>query len=117
MTGSGKTTLLNYILHETHGKRIAVIENEFAAGDKSLLSSIHVYLNLFTLGAGIENAMVTGADGEIFEALLTVILFLSLASYFSGLLLIVQEFYELPNGCICCSVRCSQHSHVARAES
>ena len=30
--GSGKTTLLNYILKETHGKRIAVIENEFAAG-------------------------------------------------------------------------------------
>lgn len=62
--GSGKTTLLNFILHETHGKRIAVIENEFAEG------------------AGIENSMVTGADGEIFE-----------------------EFYELPNGCICCSVR------------
>jgi len=27
--GSGKTTLLNYILNENHGKRIAVIENEF----------------------------------------------------------------------------------------
>jgi len=27
--GSGKTTLLNHILHETHGKRIAIIENEF----------------------------------------------------------------------------------------
>ncbi len=27
--GSGKTTLLNYILREQHGKRIAVIENEF----------------------------------------------------------------------------------------
>jgi len=27
--GSGKTTLLNRILHENHGKRIAVIENEF----------------------------------------------------------------------------------------
>jgi len=27
--GSGKTTLLNHILHENHGKRIAVIENEF----------------------------------------------------------------------------------------
>jgi G3E family GTPase len=27
--GSGKTTLLNYILNQNHGKRIAVIENEF----------------------------------------------------------------------------------------
>ena len=27
--GSGKTTLLNKILSEEHGKRIAVIENEF----------------------------------------------------------------------------------------
>ncbi|MCY3795600.1 MAG: hypothetical protein OXG51_14685, partial [Gammaproteobacteria bacterium] len=26
---SGKTTLLNRILNEEHGKRIAVIENEF----------------------------------------------------------------------------------------
>jgi len=27
--GSGKTTLLNYILSAAHGKKIAVIENEF----------------------------------------------------------------------------------------
>ena len=27
--GGGKTTLLNRILHEQHGRRIAVIENEF----------------------------------------------------------------------------------------
>ena len=27
--GSGKTTLLNRILNEEHGKRIAVIENEY----------------------------------------------------------------------------------------
>lgn len=27
--GSGKTTLLNHILHEMHGKKLAIIENEF----------------------------------------------------------------------------------------
>lgn len=32
--GSGKTTLLNHILSATHGKKIAVIENEF--GDTSI---------------------------------------------------------------------------------
>jgi G3E family GTPase len=30
--GSGKTTLLNYILSANHGKKIAVIENEFSGG-------------------------------------------------------------------------------------
>ncbi len=37
--GSGKTTLLNRILHEQHGQRIAVIENEFgeAGIDNELL--------------------------------------------------------------------------------
>ena len=29
LQGAGKTTLLNHILAENHGKRIAVIENEF----------------------------------------------------------------------------------------
>ena len=29
--GSGKTTLLNRILKENHGKKMAVIENEFGA--------------------------------------------------------------------------------------
>lgn len=27
--GSGKTTLINHILTEQHGKKIAVVENEF----------------------------------------------------------------------------------------
>eukprot|EP00960_Hanusia_phi_P026417 746239-Hanusia_phi.AAC.11 len=31
--GAGKTTLINYILHERHGKKIAVVENEFGAVD------------------------------------------------------------------------------------
>jgi G3E family GTPase len=33
--GAGKTTLVNYILSEKHGKKIAVIENEF--GEVSVL--------------------------------------------------------------------------------
>ena len=46
--GSGKTTLLNKILSEEHGKRIAVIENEFGE-------------------VGIDQALVIEADEEIFE--------------------------------------------------
>ena len=33
--GSGKTTLLNHILNATHGKKIAVIENEVRCGDET----------------------------------------------------------------------------------
>jgi G3E family GTPase len=46
--GSGKTTLLNRILSEQHGKRIAVIENEFGE-------------------IGVDNDLVIGAEEEIFE--------------------------------------------------
>ena len=48
--GSGKTTLLNYILTAKHGKRIAVIENEF--GDE----------------IGVESLIAKdGANGEWFD--------------------------------------------------
>jgi G3E family GTPase len=29
LQGAGKTTLINHILREKHGKKVAVIENEF----------------------------------------------------------------------------------------
>jgi len=45
--GSGKTTLLNRILSEQHGKRIAVIENEFGE-------------------VGVDHQLVIGAEEEIF---------------------------------------------------
>ncbi|WP_257009772.1 CobW family GTP-binding protein [Evansella halocellulosilytica] len=57
--GAGKTTLLNYLLSENHGKKIAVIVNEFGE-------------------VGIDNKLVVGAD---------------------------EEFFEMNNGCICCTVR------------
>uniref|UniRef100_K3WNX3 CobW C-terminal domain-containing protein n=1 Tax=Globisporangium ultimum (strain ATCC 200006 / CBS 805.95 / DAOM BR144) TaxID=431595 RepID=K3WNX3_GLOUD len=63
--GAGKTTLLRYILTANHGKRIAVIENEF--GEE----------------IGVENLIAKdGANGQVFD-----------------------DFYELSNGCVCCSVR------------
>src|ERR1700758_4614855 len=46
--GAGKTTLLNRILSGQHGKRIAVIENEFGE-------------------VGIDNELVVNAEEEIFE--------------------------------------------------
>ncbi|CEG47175.1 Cobalamin synthesis protein [Plasmopara halstedii] len=63
--GAGKTTLLKYILSSFHGRRIAVIENEF--GEE----------------IGVESLVAKdGADGNVMDG-----------------------FYELSNGCICCSVR------------
>ncbi|KNE59535.1 hypothetical protein AMAG_03802 [Allomyces macrogynus ATCC 38327] len=62
--GSGKTTLLNYILTENHGKRIAVILNEF--GDTQ----------------DLEKSLSVGEDGKQ-----------------------VEEWMELRNGCLCCSVK------------
>ena len=46
--GAGKTTLLNRILSEDHGKRYAVIVNEFGE-------------------IGIDNELVVGTDEEVFE--------------------------------------------------
>ncbi|HEV7637090.1 MAG TPA: GTP-binding protein, partial [Bradyrhizobium sp.] len=46
--GAGKTTLLNRILSENHGKKYAVIVNEFGE-------------------IGIDNDLVVGADEEVFE--------------------------------------------------
>jgi len=63
--GSGKTTLLNHILTSNHGKRIAVIENEFGEG------------------LGIESMIAkSGVDGDN-----------------------ISDFFELSNGCICCTVK------------
>ncbi|KAL5594616.1 hypothetical protein BROUX41_001535 [Berkeleyomyces rouxiae] len=62
--GAGKTTLLNYILTEQHGKKIAVIMNEF--GDS----------------LDIEKSLTVNNNGEQ-----------------------VEEWLEVGNGCICCSVK------------
>ncbi|AAF98566.1 Contains similarity to cobW protein from Rhodobacter capsulatus gi/7448322 [Arabidopsis thaliana] len=71
--GAGKSTLVNYILNGKHGKRIAVILNEF--GEE----------------IGVERAMINeGEEGAI-----------------------VEEWVELANGCVCCTVK---HSLVQALE-
>ncbi|KAI1430559.1 cobW-domain-containing protein [Xylaria sp. CBS 124048] len=62
--GAGKTTLLNYILTARHGKKIAVIMNEF--GDS----------------LDIEKSLTVNKGDEQ-----------------------VEEWLEVGNGCICCSVK------------
>ncbi|GAA5981899.1 hypothetical protein JCM5350_006558 [Sporobolomyces pararoseus] len=67
--GSGKSTLLDYILKTQHGRRIAVIMNEF--GDTSDIES---------------KAISIQSEDPTQEQL-------------------VEEWLELNNGCLCCSVR------------
>ncbi|KAJ0094507.1 hypothetical protein Patl1_16703 [Pistacia atlantica] len=71
--GAGKSTLVNYILNAQHGKRIAVILNEF--GEE----------------IGVERAMINDGEGGV----------------------LVEEWVELANGCICCTVK---HSLVQALE-
>ena len=67
--GSGKTTLIQYILQSPdHGKRIAVIENEFGGGDD-----------------GLSVETMIARDGANQASL--------------------SDLIELPNGCICCTVK------------
>eukprot|EP01083_Nonionella_stella_P011410 32437_1 len=65
--GSGKTTLINHLLQLliADNKKVAIVQNEF--GDSA---------------NGVEDAFMSGSDGEIFTNVI-----------------------ELANGCVCCSVR------------
>ena len=64
--GSGKTTLIMNILNDqSHGKRIAVILNEFGES------------------GGIDKSLMKDENGKLCE-----------------------EWLELGNGCLCCSVKC-----------
>ncbi|KAJ3673112.1 hypothetical protein LUZ60_006486 [Juncus effusus] len=71
--GAGKSTLVNYVLNGQHGKKIAVILNEF--GEE----------------IGVERAMINEGEGGA----------------------LVEEWVELANGCVCCTVK---HSLVQALE-
>lgn len=73
ITSSIGGQLVNHVLNSQHGKRIAVILNEF--GEE----------------IGVERAMINDGDGGS----------------------LVEEWVELANGCICCTVK---HSLVQALE-
>ena len=91
--GAGKSTLVSYVLTAQHGRRIAVVVNEFGAG------------------LGLERALVRDGDAsDRYEALLSggsratrAVSSRALAARRSAAL--VEELIELPNGCICCTVK------------
>ncbi|PQE28939.1 COBW domain-containing protein [Rutstroemia sp. NJR-2017a BBW] len=76
--GAGKTTLMNYILNEQHGKKIAVILNgNVASSISSTVSDDDI-----PAAADIEKSLTVSKGGEQ-----------------------VEEWLEVGNGCLCCSVK------------
>ncbi|KAL3808018.1 hypothetical protein ACHAXA_004971 [Cyclostephanos tholiformis] len=84
--GSGKSTLVRHILTSpNHNRRIAVIENEFGGGDEYGESSSLVE----RMGLSVETAIVR--DGT--------------SSSSSSCRSLLADLIELPNGCVCCTVK------------
>jgi G3E family GTPase len=74
--GAGKTTLIQYILQSPdHGKRIAIIENEFGGGGDDGGAPLSVESLIARDGLRPENESS------------------------------LQNLIELPNGCVCCTVK------------
>jgi G3E family GTPase len=79
--GSGKSTLIKYILNSPdHGKRIAIIENEYAPSVSSELGQQQQELT-------VESLIIK--DGVTNQNLMSA----------------ANLMVELPNGCICCTVK------------
>lgn len=81
--GSGKSTLLNHLLTETHGKRIAIIQNEIGA--KTDIEE--------------QQAMLAAASAPSSGSAPR------LATIFEEGSASKPEWLELDNGCLCCTVR------------
>eukprot|EP00697_Spironema_sp_BW2_P015545 gnl/Spiro4/6438_TR3301_c0_g1_i2.p2 gnl/Spiro4/6438_TR3301_c0_g1~~gnl/Spiro4/6438_TR3301_c0_g1_i2.p2 ORF type:complete len:480 (+),score=134.93 gnl/Spiro4/6438_TR3301_c0_g1_i2:36-1442(+) len=83
--GAGKTTLLRYILEAQHGRRVAVIQNEF--GDSMDIEEA----TLMAPPAGPDSATPAGSSAT--------------APPLAGTERSLKTWVPLPNGCMCCSVK------------
>ena len=81
--GSGKTSLVKHILSsKQHQKRIAVIENEFGGGESNLKERLGLEVNDASTLSVETMIAKDGTDGSS-----------------------LTDFIELPNGCVCCTVK------------
>lgn len=85
--GSGKTTLVQHILQSPdHGKKIAVIENEFSGSSAASSSDPSTFTsNSVAEREGLKIETLIARDGTNVDNL--------------------TDLIELPNGCICCTVK------------
>ena len=84
--GSGKTTLIRHILSSPdHGYRIAVIENEFGGGSSADDTTLDATDATLAERAGLNVESMIARDGVTGSSL--------------------SDLIELPNGCVCCTVK------------
>jgi G3E family GTPase len=87
--GAGKTTLIQYILQSPdHGKRIAVIENEYGGDDDNKSTDTP---NEITNSRNLRVESLIAQDG--------------LALQDEDVKRNLLDMIELPNGCVCCTVK------------
>ena len=103
--GAGKSTLVAHVLSAAHGRRVAVVVNEFGAG------------------LGLDKLLVQdGAADRCVRGCVCVCVWMrcSLLPCVTAALrarvrsaALVEEFVELPNGCLCCTVK-DRHVRLCR---
>jgi G3E family GTPase len=100
--GSGKTTLLNHILTQQHGKKLAVIENEFGEvgiDDDLLKKNTRMQARL-----GVRASSRVSHRWRLRQRRRWVFFFSDFERV-SSLTQADEEIIEMMNGCICCTVR------------